>query len=120
MRLRQAREERQPGERLRRWAVADIVIVGARFAESRRLQIDDAGIYLAQLLVAQPPLLHLPGAEILANRIGAAHHPLEQVASLRMVKVERDAVFAGIRIVVVSAAIKVAANPMAARRPLAL
>src|SRR5581483_1756249 len=87
--------------------------VNARLAHPGGLQIDEPGIDPAQFLVAEAPLVHLARAEVFADRVRIADHPLEQVSTLGMVEIESDAVFAGVGIVEVGTAVVVAADAVA-------
>ncbi len=118
MRRGKTRQKRQPRERLRGGTVADVILVHARLTHAGGLHIDDARIDLAQFLVAETPLVHLAGTEVLANRVRIAHQAAKQVATLRMIQVEGDSILAGIGVVEVSGAIVVAADAVAERHAL--
>src|SRR5438132_1450407 len=107
MRFRKTRKESQTGVRLGGGAVTDIIFVDAGFPHPGGLKIDDFRIDLAQVLVAETPSIHLARTEILADGIRLAHHRFQQIASFRMVQIERDTEFARIGVVEVRAAIEI-------------
>src|SRR5216684_4944011 len=119
MRLRQTGHKGQARHCLCGGSVADVVLVGAKFSYPGGLRIVNTEIQPTQFLVAEIPFVHLAGTEVLADCIGLAHHLAQQVTSLGMIEIERDAVLAWIGVVVIPAAIKVPADTMAARGSLA-
>ena len=53
--------------------------------------LDDAGVQLAQRLVAEPEPLHDPHAEVLHHHLGPFHQPPKQFLALVMPQVQGDA-----------------------------
>src|SRR6266550_7213941 len=70
--------------------------IGAAVPETRRGRIDEARIARMQAIPSVTELFHRTGAEVLDERVGLVEQPLEDLATLRRFKVERDRLLAAV------------------------
>src|SRR5260370_9211127 len=93
-RIGQPRHMSQTRERLRGRSDAEIVFVGTRFSHPGNLQIDERGIDLAERVVTEFPILHLPRTVVFAEHRALGDQTLEDFTSLRTAQIELNSYLA--------------------------
>src|SRR5204862_1184903 len=105
--VRQPREKRKPGHRLRDRAEGRVMVMPAGMAVTRHRHIDDVRLYPALLLVAEAPVAEHARAEILDHDVGDADQPLGDLQALGGADVEAEALFVDVGVVAISRGVQV-------------
>ena len=94
------------GGRLGYEVAAAVAGVGAGLAEGRDGDVDEGGVQLPKLLVAQAEARQVPGSPVLNQYVGALRQGADEVTALRRVHVYDDAALAAVGVDEAEAALR--------------
>src|SRR5262245_19082875 len=88
------------------WSKARLSRIGPPPPQHRRAEETDLRLQRAQLVVAQPPLLHRTRRKILGHQVSPGHKAFYNIDRFRMGHVEAKSVFAGVIVGIIATTIR--------------